>query len=174
MKIRGLLMKWYSYLICFVLIIFGVLSLIDLTEMFNKQSKEYGSAIIFNKDYTEFAKFDLGIIDFSSVDTVNYTFIQTYGSLEFDGNENDYELSFNSQPFTQVKIYPGRIEATLNLYFDNSSGERIATSNLNFNIEFLSSETRITITTKNENSSISYLYSYMEINGSTLRILKRG
>ena len=38
-------MKWYWYLICAVLIVVGIFSSIELVEMFNVSSKEYGTAI---------------------------------------------------------------------------------------------------------------------------------
>ena len=59
-------MKWYSYLICCILIIIGVFCTIELIEVFSVKSGEYGSVISYqtHSDYEEFSKYDFGSIDF--------------------------------------------------------------------------------------------------------------
>lgn len=169
-------MKWYSYIICFILIIVGVFCTIELVDLFSVKSGEYGSVISYQThgDYEEFSKFDYGTIDFDTEDYITYKNISTFGSQQFDGTKEDYTLFFNGQPLNNVVQTAGRINGDLSLKFYDLNGEEITTADIHFVVEYLASATKVTTTITNVDNSVSYLNAYMEINGAVLQVVIKG
>lgn len=169
-------MKWYTYIICFILIIVGAFCTIELVDLFSVQSGEYGSVISYQtqENYEEFSKFDYGTIEFDTEDYSNYKNISTYGSQKFDGTKKDYTLFFNGQPLNNVVQNAGRINGDLSLKFYDLNGEEITTADIHFMVEYLASSTKVTTTITNTNNSVSYLNAYMEINGAVLQVVTKG
>ncbi len=169
-------MKWYSYIICFILIIVGAFCTVELVDLFSVKSGEYGSVISYQThgDYEEFSKFDFGSIDFDIEDYKTYKDISTFGTQKFDGTKEDYALFFNGQPLNNVVQTAGRINGDLSLRFYDLNGDEITTANVHFVIEYLASATKVTTTITNTNNSVSYLTAYMEINGAVLQVYSKG
>lgn len=169
-------MKWYTYIICFILIVVGALCTIELVDIFNVKSGEYGSVISYNtqENYEEFSKFDYGTIEFDTDDYVNYKNISTYGYQKFDGTREDYTMFFNGQPLNNVVQTAGRINGDLSLKFYDLNGNEITTADIHFLVEYLASSIKVTTTIINENNSVSYLNAYMEINGAVLQVVTKG
>lgn len=169
-------MKWYSYVICFVLIIVGTFCTIKLVDLFNVQSGEYGSVITYETqgNYKEFSKFDYGAIEFDTEDYISYINISTFGSQQFDGTKDNYTLLFNGQPLNNIVQTAGRINGDLSLKFYDLNGEEITTADIHFVIEYLASTTKVTTTITNVDNSVSYLNTYMEINGAVLQVVTKG
>lgn len=168
-------MKWKHYLICTILIIVGVVCSIELFRILDIKSGEYGSVFVYEQvnDYEEFSKFDYGIIDFATDDFVNYTSITTYANQDFDGTKNDYLLFFNGRPLNNVVQTAGKISGDLTIKFYDLDGMVIVSAKLNFTVEYLANNTKVTITTQNQDNSISYLNAYMNINGAVLKVVRR-
>lgn len=169
-------MKWYTYIICFILIIVGAFCSIELVDLFSVQSGEYGSVISYQTqgDYEEFSKFDYGSIDFDTEDYITYKNISSFGFQEFDGTKEDYTLFFNGQPLNNVIQTAGRINGDLSLKFYDLNGEEITTADIHFVVEYLASATKVTTTITNLDNSLSYLNAYMEINGAVLQVVTKG
>ena len=169
-------MKWYSYIICFILIIVGVFCTIEMVNLFGVKSGEYGSVISYqtHDNYEEFSKFDFSYINFDTEDYISYKNISTFGSQKFDGSKEKYSLFFNGQPLNNVVQTSGRINGDLSLKFYDLNGDEITTANVHFMIEYLASTTKVTTTISNVNDSISYLSAYMEINGAILQVFTKG
>ena len=169
-------MKWYSYIICFVLIIVGVFCTVELVDLFIVKSGEYGSVITYKtqENYEEFSKFDYGTIDFYTEDYISYKNISTFGTQNFDGTKNEYTLFFNGQPLKNVVQSAGRINGDLVLKFYDLDGAEITTANINFLVEYLTSATKVTTTITNTDNAVSYLNAYMEINGAVLQVYTKG
>lgn len=168
-------MKWYTYIICAVLIIIGSFCTVELVNIFDVQSGEYGTVFVYETPYKydEFSRFDFGRIDFDSQDYQKYQSITVHDSQEFDGTKNNYTLFFNDQPLNHVVQTAGRISGDLAIKFYDLDGQIITTADLNFVIEYQASNTKVTITITNVNDSVSYLNTYMEINGAILRVVNK-
>ena len=108
-------MKLYHYVICFVLIIVGVFSSIELVKLFNVKSAEYGSAITIEtkNNYKEVSRFDYGSLSFDTQDYVNYTNITTFAPATFNGRANNYTILFNDTPTCNVVVNAGKISGDL-------------------------------------------------------------
>ena len=167
-------MKWYTYIICLILIIVGAFCTIELVDLFSVKSGEYGSVISYKtqENYEEFSKFDYGTIGFETEDYTTYKNVSTFGSKKFDGTKADYTLFFNGQPLNNVVQTAGRINGDLSLKFYDLNGEEITTADIHFVVEYLASLTKVTTTITNVNNSVSYLNAYMEINGAVLQVVK--
>ena len=169
-------MKWYSYFICIILIISGFFTSMLLIDLFSVRSAEYGKVISIEtqNNYEDVAKFDYVVIDFSSDDYINYQNISTYSHVDFDGTKHDYLLLFNGKVVSNIQVFAGKIVASYTINIYDTSGSIISSPNMNFLIEFLDGETKITINTVNQDSSISYLNQYMNVNGAILKVVTKG
>ena len=168
-------MKWYSYLICCLLIVVGIFCSIELVNIFSVKSGEYGSVITFESknNYEEVSKFDFGTITFTIEDYTNYTSNSTFAPIDFDGTKQDYLIFFNEQPLNNIVINAGRISGDLSIKFYDLDGEEIVTSQVNFVIEYSAGSTKVSVTTINKENSISYFNAYMQINGAVLKVVTK-
>ena len=168
-------MKWYTYIICAVLIVIGSFCTVELVNIFDVQSDEYGTVFVYETPYkyNEFSRFDFGRIDFDSQDYQKYQSITTYAAQDFDGIKNNYTLFFNDQPLNHIVQTAGRISGDIAINFYNLDGQLITTADLNFVVEYQASNTKVTATITNDDDSVSYLNTYMEINGAILRVVNQ-
>lgn len=169
-------MKWYSYLICFILVLSGVFCTIGLVQIWSESSEVHGTVppIEVQHGYDKVAKFNFEEMPFDSEDNLNYTFTSTEDVVDFDGAKNDYVLFFNDNLVSDVEIFSGKVVAHLTLKFYGTDGSVSSISNLNILIEFFDGNTVVTIKTKNENNSMAYLTQYVNVNGATLKVLLGG
>lgn len=169
-------MKWYSYLICFILIIVGIFCSIELVDLLNVKSGEYGYPITFEtqNNYEIVSRFDYGTIGFDTEDYINYSNVSVFEPTDFNGKNTEYEMFFNDTPLNNVVVSAGRISGNVDIVFYDLDGQEITTANLYFNVEYLASGTKVTTEITNTNNSVSYLNSYMELNGAVLKIMTKG
>jgi len=169
-------MKWYSRLICILLIISGIFCTMGCIEVWSEKSAVYGTveSIETKNNYSEVAKFDLGTLPFESEDDVNYYFTENHDHIDFNGLENDYSLLFNDNLASDVEVYAGKIVGTIEIKFYDKENVNVSTAKLNVVIEFLDSDTVISISMKNSNNSIAYLTRYTGVHGSVLKIVEKG
>lgn len=168
-------MKWYAYVLCLVMIVIGTICTIELVDVFNITSADYGKAITIEtkNDYEEVSKFDLGAIPLSSADYVNYSYTNTYGAEKFDGNKNEYLLLLNGKPADNFTQSSGKVSGMFVLKFYDTDGSVLCTSKLSVLIEYLAGGTRVSLNLVNENDSISYFNTYSNINGAVLKVVRR-
>ena len=93
--------------------------------------------------------------------------------MEFDGENKDYILLFNDQPAVNTVVTNGKVVGDVNLVFYGLDGEVVSKAELNFVIEYFASQTKVTTTITNVNDSVSYLETYMGINGAILKVVER-
>lgn len=171
-------MKWYNYIICTICIIFGVFSIITLTDIWSERSGVYGSIsedIIKQKTETSiFAEFDISQASFETEDYINYTSVVTFEPKAFNGKTQNYYLIFNDSVCSDTELHAGKIISKITLKFYNAEGSIASIVEMNVIIEFNEDKTTIKLITKNEASSISYLEKYISIHGASFKIIERG
>lgn len=169
-------MKWYHYIICFILIVVGIFSTIELVDLFSVKSGEFGTAITFEtkNDYKEISKFDLGSLLFTSNDQKNYSLSSKYAPAEFDGNKGDYSLLFNGQMANNVEVSAGTITGTFTITFYGVHGETLSTADFTVHVEYLASGTTVTVTAMADGDNLSYLLSYSNYNGAIIKVVDMG
>jgi len=170
-----MILKWYHYLICAVLIILGLFCTMNLVELFSVESKEFGKAITIEtkNDYVEISKFDLGSIVFDSEDYVNFELIETYAPTEFDGKNEDYLILFNGKPANNIDSKSGQISGDISMTFYDLEGNKVTTANFNVSIQYYVTQTVITISMVNENDSVSYLTHHANTSGVVISVVER-
>lgn len=170
-------MKGWHYIVCCVIIIIGLLSIVNLFEMFGAKSGEYGTPITIEKvqDLNLVQSYDFGIIQFTEKkDTNIYTYNQTYAPEEFNGEENNYTIFFNSQPVQNIKITSGALSGDFTLNYYDLDGQIESTSQLNIYMFFYEGTTEIRFEITNEDDSLSYFTTYMNFNGANLTLYTKG
>lgn len=164
------------YGLSIVIIFAGILSTVKIIKTFDIYSKEIGSAYTVEvvKDYDTISEFELTYIDLDSDDLINYSVVEHRPAEEFNGKDKDYIMLLNENPAYTNYVFAGKMDSTFALNFYNSEENVLSTAEIRVVIEYLAKETRITITMVNTNASVSYLNSYMELNGMTLKVVERG
>lgn len=168
-------MKWYTYLICFVLVIVGAFCGIQLYKEVKAESYINGSIDISNK----FSQENLNYSSTSLVfyhdlydDTDTYSFEQDLPKVEnFNGQKKSYELWLNDFIILDAEFNAGSVYSTVQLDFYNEYGNIIYSSKLNISVKYLSSKTLITLSTKSQESA-SFLEQYFKDNGIRLKIVE--
>ena len=168
-------MKWYTYLICFVLVIVGTFCGIQLYKEVKAESYINGSIDISNK----FSQENLNYSSTSLVfyhdlydDTDTYSFEQDLLKVEnFNGQKKSYELWLNDFIILDAEFNAGSVYSTVQLDFYNEYGNIIYSSKLNISVKYLSSKTQITLSTKGQESA-SFLEQYFKDNGIRLKIVE--
>ena len=169
-------MKWYSYLICVVLIVGALFCTISLVDVWQEYSGVYGEPVTIetSADYDVVAKFDYGVIDFETDDGQAYTNITSYGYIDFDGTQSDYALLFNDNLLSDVEFLAGKIVGAMDINFYATTGDYVCTATLTINIDFYDGQTVVTLSIENDNDSVAYFMQYMTVNGAILKIVERG
>lgn len=168
-------MKWYTYLICFVLVMVGTFCGIQLYKEVKAESYINGSIDISNK----FSQENLNYSSTSLVfyhdlydDTDTYSFEQDLPKVEnFNGQKKSYELWLNDFIILDAEFNAGSVYSTVQLDFYNEYGNILYSSKLNISVKYLSSKTLITLSTKGQESA-SFLEQYFKDNGIRLKIVE--
>ena len=168
-------MKWYTYLICFILVIVGTFCGIQLYKEVKAESYINGSIDISNK----FSQENLNYSSTSLVfyhdlydDTDTYSFDQELPKVEnFNGQEKTYELWLNDFIILDAEFNAGSVYSTIQLDFYNEYGNILNSSTLNISVKYLSSKTQITLSTKGQESA-SFLEQYFKDNGIRLKVVE--
>lgn len=166
-------MKWYTYLLCAILIVAGIFSSIVVIDMFSVESSVVGGPKTFESEnnYNVVSNFNLDGIVLDSEYYQQYSAMIEKEPVRFDGSLSDYNLIFNNKPVSNLVISPGKILGDLIIDFKDLEGEIITTATVNIKIEYLASCTRVYLTMENINTSVSYFNSYISINGANLKVL---
>lgn len=167
--------KLTLYALAVVIITFGIISCVNIKNTLDIKSKEIGSAFHLEQkyDYNVIAEFDFGTLDFDSDDNVNYKSVISEKARVFNGIDKDYVMLFNGNPADVNNVSAGKIDSIFKFTFYDTEEKTLSIAEVRIVIEFLSKETRVTTTIKNTNSCVSYMDSYMEINGCIIKIIGR-
>lgn len=168
-------MKWYTYLICIVLIVVGVFCGIELYQEIKAESYVNGQIDISNKFSQESFNYSSSSVVFYDDlydETETYTFDKELLKVEdFNGKEKEYQVVLNDYVLIDSEINSGSIFSVLNMDFYDTNGNIVCNSTLNISIKFLSNKTQLTLTT-NGNESASYLEQYFADNGIRLKVME--
>ena len=168
-------MKWYTYLICFILIVVGVFCGIELYKEIKAESYVNGSIDISNK-------FSQEAFNYSSTSTVfyhdlydetnTYTFEKELLKVEdFNGEKKQYKVVLNDYVLISSEINAGSILSIVNIDFYNTSGNILCKSSLKISIQFLSNKTQLTLETIGQENA-SFLEQYFSDNGIRLSVIE--
>lgn len=166
-------MKWYVYLICFVLIIVGVFCGIRLYKEIKAESYVNGSIDIENKFSQESFNYSATSVVFYHDmydDTDTYMFeIDLLKLDDFNGLTKTYRVALNDFVLLNADVKAGSVFATFDISFYDTEGNQLHNATMKISVLFLSSKTTLTLTTVG-NVNASYLEQYFADNGFRLKI----
>ena len=168
-------MKWYTYLICFILIIVGVFCGIELYKEIKAESYVNGSIDISNKFSQESFNYSSSSVSFYNDDydtTDTYTFQKDLLVVDsFNGKENTYQVILNDYILFNTEFNPGSIFSNVAIDFYDTEGNVICNADMKISIVFLSNKTQLTLATVGDKNS-SFLQQYFTDNGIRLRVVE--
>lgn len=168
-------MKWYTYLICFILIIVGVFCGIELYKEIKAESYVNGSIDISNKFSQESFNYSSSSVafyhdDYDTTDT--YTFQKDLLVVDsFNGKEKTYQVILNDYILFNTEFNPGSIFSNVAIDFYDTKGNVICNADMKISIVFLSNKTQLTLATVGDKNS-SFLQQYFTDNGIRLRVVE--
>lgn len=168
-------MKWYTYLICFILIIVGVFCGIELYKEIKAESYVNGSIDISNKFSQESFNYSSSSVafyhdDYDTTDT--YTFQKDLLVVDsFNGKEKTYQVILNDYILFNTEFNPGSIFSSVAIDFYDTEGNVICNADMKISIVFLSNKTQLTLATVGDKNS-SFLQQYFTDNGIRLRVVE--
>lgn len=166
-------MKWYTYIICFVLIVTGAFCGTQLYRELKAESYINGSIDITNKFSQEMFNYSATSLVFYHDlydDTDTYSFEKDLLKVDdFNGKTKTYQVLLNNYVLTDIEINAGSIYANVKVDFYDANGNIIQQADMQISILFLSGKTQLTITTKG-NQNASFLEQYFADNGIRLRV----
>ena len=168
-------MKWYTYLICFVLIIIGVFCGIELYKEIKAESYVNGSIDISNKFSQESFNYSSSSVTFyhDDYDTTNsYSFQKDLLVVDsFNGKEKTYQVILNDYILFNTEFNHGSIFSNVAIDFYDTEGNVICNADMKISIVFLSNKTQLTLATVGDKNS-SFLQQYFTDNGIRLRVVE--
>lgn len=168
-------MKWYTYLICFILIVVGVFCGIELYKEVKAESYINGSIDISNQFSQEsFNYSSTSLVFYHDIydETDTYSFDKELLKVDdFNGKDKEYQVLLNDYVLINSDIHSGSVFSVVNMDFYNTDGEIVCTSSMNISIKFLSNKTQLTITTVG-NKNASYFEQYFSDNGIRLKVME--
>ena len=168
-------MKWYTYLICFILIIVGVFCGIELYKEIKAESYVNGSIDISNKFSQESFNYSSSSVafyhdDYDTTDT--YTFQKDLLVVDtFNGKEKTYQVILNDYILFNTEFNPGSIFSNVAIDFYDTEGNVICNADMKISIVFLSNKTQLTLATVGDKNS-SFLQQYFTDNGIRLSVIE--
>ena len=168
-------MKWYTYLICFVLIIIGVFCGIELYKEIKAESYVNGSIDISNKFSQDSFNYSSSSVTFYHDDydtTDTYTFQKDLLVVDsFNGKEKTYQVILNDYILLDTEFNPGSIFSTVAIDFYDTDGNVICNADMKISIVFLSNKTQLTLATVGDKDA-GFLQQYFTDNGIRLRVVE--
>lgn len=167
-------MKWYTYLICFILIIVGVFCGIELYKEIKAESYVNGTIDISNEFSQEsFSYYNTSVVFYHYLydDTDTYSFEIDLPKVDFNGKDGTYNLWLNDYVLIDAEFKSGSVFSAVYMDFYNTDGELVHASELQISIQFLSSKTNLKLVTIGKTNA-SYLEQYFADNGIRLKVEK--
>ena len=168
-------MKWYSYIICFVLIVVGTFCGIQLFREIKAESYVNGSIDISNKFSQEsFSYYNTSVVFYHDLydDTNTYTFDKELLKVDdFNGTDKEYKIVMNDFVLTNCDIKAGSIYSDISMDFYNTDGDIVCSATMQMSIKFLSSKTQLTLITKGQTNA-SFFEQYFSDNGIRLKVIE--
>jgi len=164
--------KW-RYIICPVVLLLAILASINLWQIFTAYSRIYGSPRFEREEIVNVMYWESVFLPLAELDG-RYVFVQSHlPSIHFDGISNDYEILVNGYMSRTQELRAGFIQSVFDITFHDTNGDIASRVVLTILFEFLSTETRLTIATRNTEYELSYLNQFIENHGIRFEVVYR-
>lgn len=168
-------MRWWGYLICFILIVAGVFCGLQLYKEITAESYVNGSIDISNRFSQESFRYkSTSVVFYHDLydDTDTYYFNKELLKTEnFDGEKNTYKVTLNDYVLFNTEVKAGSVYSTVTIDFYNTQGELVRSADMSLSVKFLSNKTQLTLATSG-NENARFLEQYFSDNGLRLQIVE--
>lgn len=168
-------MKWYSYIICFILVVIGTFCGIELYKEVKAESYVNGSIDIsnqFSKDSFDYTSTSVVFYHDLYDDTDTYSFEKDLTKIEdFNGQRKTYQVVLNDFVIIDAEINAGSVYAKVYIDFYDEYASVLCSSYMDISIKFLSGKTALSISTKGYDNA-QFLEQYFADNGIRLKIVE--
>lgn len=167
--------KLLNFITFSAIVIIAAICAFTMYNWFSVKNQEVGDPVtaITKEKMEEVINFDLGYIEFEPVEKGNgfnaiYTYTN-YSSKDFDGSKIEYALFFNDTKLVDTQSL-GSISSTLIKNFYGIANDIVATVEININCQFTVTGSIVTFSTTSSSNDLSYMNTYMNIFGATIKI----
>ena len=169
-------MKWYTYIICSILILLGVFFSFKYYQQFNKSSYENGSIDISNEFELEYFNYYSDDIVFYPPDIYDSSNIYRYSNNlakcpTFNGDEKNYNVLLNGLQLNDCQFSLGSVKTTLYYEFYDIDGSTLTNVQLELCVNFYSDRTELHMSVVGS-SNAQYMQQYFYDNGFNLKIVE--
>ena len=164
-------MKWYSYIICFVLVIVGAFFGVELYNQATATSYINGSIDISNQFSQEAFSYSNSAVVFYPIENAEaYTFETELVKVEdFDATRKEYQVTLNDFVLTDTTITAGAVNSNVRMDFYDVNGSVLCEGKMIIVIRFLSGKTQLVLYCADQDSA-TYFEQYFTDNGIRLTV----
>lgn len=166
-------MKWYTYLICIVLIIAGIFAGTAFYNEATATSYKNGSINIENQfSQEQFYYSNSAVVFYPNENSEAYTFEIDLNKTEgFDAEVNEYEVYLNGFVLLDTTFTGGSITSNVDMHFYNVDGEVAHEGEMTILLRFLNNKTQLKLSCPDVTSA-TYFEEYFTTNGIRLAVLE--
>lgn len=166
-------MKWYSYIICSILILVGCFYGIKFYQDVTATSYVNGSIDISNKfSQDSFYYVSSSVAFYPTENSEAYTFeIDCLETDNFDGERKDYKVVLNDYVLINSVITGGSVRSVVQMDFYDVDGNLLHNAEMDLLIRFLSEKTQLKLSCADQTSA-TYFENYFNDNGIRLGVIE--
>lgn len=167
-------MKWWQWIMCFIIISSGIFFTIDGIKILTTKSKTYGNYEYISNENLEIFKAECPDIVFNDmkVDNGYYIWNKTFEHIDFNGIQNDYILLINDCLTYNEISSAGSMKSNFNIDFIGTDGNVIGSMSVGLIINFFASNTEIQLSLFKDEENLNNFYNYLTNYGFTIKIFK--
>ena len=166
-------MKWYSYLICVILIVASCFTTTLFIRDVNHKSYVVGSSdfvLSLKKEGFSYEKSTLSFYRETTSEGGWYYFeAEGLSPTDFDSTKHEYEVVFNDVVIPSVFYEPGALCFSVTRTFYDVSGDELADGTIWVTILFYSTETYLIIETE-PGAHVPYFEKYFSVAGLSIKV----
>ena len=167
-------MKWYTYLICSILIVLGIIFGVNFVKDVTSSSWVAGESIAgLNKTYTDSFSWSRNGVTFAlAEDGTTWEFDANLPvSQGFDGEVNVYEVKVNNEPLITAQVIGGAISDKVYMSFYDIEGTLVCEGSMDILIRFYPDHTALKLSCNDEQSK-NYFEQNFKYNGFKISVQK--
>ncbi len=164
-------MKWYSYLICVILIVASCFTTALFIRDVNHKSYVVGSSDFVLSLKKEGFSYDKTTLTFYRTESTNSYYFEgeNLPGTDFDAASKKYEVVFNDVVIPSVEYSPGALSFKVSRAFYGTDGEELCDGTLTVSISFFSAETYLKVETPG-GAHVAFFEKYFSEKGLHIKV----
>ena len=163
----------WRYVICPVIMILGILATINLWQIFTAYSRIYGTPRFEREIVNSVMEWDSPMLFLMPSGNMSVMIEDRLPHLEFDGTAREYEILVNGYMTRTQELGAGFIQSVFDITFHDLNGDVASRVVLTIRFEFMSTQTRLIVSTTNTNVELGYFRQWEENHGINISIVYR-